>query len=447
MIQSEIRTFKHEDGTFVKAQKVTWDSWKDLQFYHPSYNKAGFDRLAALYRDYTVPKYRKVFGQVILYTLPEGWKLPYLSSWTPKGEIYDSLTRLTVLFEENIRIRKGELTFKTPEAEKVYRDLEKQGCLVCVKGDRQRIDLLPVGKTEGFLSEALEKAKMVCDAGFFTMDRFDLRTAYDFSGVPVGLCVKDGKILHPPLFGREVLLKEKGKPVRIGKARLEDLTVKIDGRVFRHGENSEFCTRPEKKKTPKGGVDLVIVNNRMVSKIQGGESGIPSGGFTVHLPYDPGEFASYDVTYEGLENVEFAIQAGNSAVINGKEITEFRSPFYDYKKPWKTAYPPVFYLLDYEKDRAPRMILGSDAKDRPVLVWIEGEGKFHDQDAKESAGASLRESARIAKACGIVNGVHLDGGGSAEILLKGKRELRLSDRDPDTYEETERAIPLGLWIP
>jgi len=446
MIQSEIRTFKHEDGTYVRAQKVTWDSWKELEFYRPSYNKAGFDRLVGLYRDYTVPKYRKVFGQVLLYTLPDGWKLPYLSPKTPYGEIYDDLTRLTILFKENIRIRKGKLLFKSPDAQKVYYDLEKQGCLACIAGDRQRIDLLPVGKTTGFLSESSEKNKILCDAGFFTMDRFDLRTVYDFSGVPAGLCVKDGNILYPPLFGREVLRKEKGKPACIKTLRLEDLTVHISGRAFRHGENCVFCTRPAQKVTPKGGTDLIVVNNRVVAKINGGAADIPSGGFAVHLPYDPGEFASFDVTYGGLEDTEFAVQAGNSAVINGKEITEFRSPFYDYRKPWKTAYPPVFYPLDYEKDRAPRMILGSDAKDHPVLVWIEGEGKFRDEDQEESAGASLKESARIAKAFGIVNGVHLDGGGSAEILLEGKRELRLSDRDPDTKEEIERAVPLGLRV-
>ena len=48
-------------------------------------------------------------------------------------------------------------------------------------------------------------------------------------------------------------------------------------------------------------------------------------------------------------------------------------------------------------------------------------------------------------AAGMVNAVNLDGGGSAQILLHGKRYLELSDRKEDGSEQ-ERPVPLGLTV-
>ena len=47
------------------------------------------------------------------------------------------------------------------------------------------------------------------------------------------------------------------------------------------------------------------------------------------------------------------------------------------------------------------------------------------------------------EAAGFANAVNLDGGGSAQILLGGRRSLEVSDRAEDGAE-LERAVPLGL---
>jgi exopolysaccharide biosynthesis protein len=52
----------------------------------------------------------------------------------------------------------------------------------------------------------------------------------------------------------------------------------------------------------------------------------------------------------------------------------------------------------------------------------------------------------VAKDAGMFNGIHLDGGGSAQILMNGKRSLHLSDRDAQTGKEIERAVPMALII-
>ena len=47
---------------------------------------------------------------------------------------------------------------------------------------------------------------------------------------------------------------------------------------------------------------------------------------------------------------------------------------------------------------------------------------------------------------GMYNGINLDGGGSAQLLVKNERKLKLSDRDPDDFGEIERAGPVGLYV-
>jgi exopolysaccharide biosynthesis protein len=62
-----------------------------------------------------------------------------------------------------------------------------------------------------------------------------------------------------------------------------------------------------------------------------------------------------------------------------------------------------------------------------------------------SRGASLLELARFCEEEGYVDIVNLDGGGSAQILIDGKRHLQISDRYPSD-EEAERPIPRVLVI-
>ena len=104
------------------------------------------------------------------------------------------------------------------------------------------------------------------------------------------------------------------------------------------------------------------------------------------------------------------------------------------------------YPLNYRKDRAPRIILGADKEERPLLLWFEGAAKIGHQAGTDSCGATLLEAAEIAAQLGVHNGIQLDGGGSAEIPLHDERKLLLSDRDPVTLQERERPIPLGLFV-
>ncbi|MBO5097437.1 MAG: phosphodiester glycosidase family protein, partial [Agathobacter sp.] len=95
---------------------------------------------------------------------------------------------------------------------------------------------------------------------------------------------------------------------------------------------------------------------------------------------------------------------------------------------------------------AARIALGADQYGKPMLFWAEGAAKFGYVPGEGSCGASLSEMADIAADLGMVHGVNLDGGGSAQILLNGERSLMISDRKKEDHSEAERLIPLGLVV-
>jgi exopolysaccharide biosynthesis protein len=102
--------------------------------------------------------------------------------------------------------------------------------------------------------------------------------------------------------------------------------------------------------------------------------------------------------------------------------------------------------MNFDKSRAARIALGADSEGKPILLWAEGAAKSGYIPGQGSCGASLKELAELCNLAGMKHAVNLDGGGSAQILLKNQRALQISDRDPQSFAEQERPVPLGLII-
>ena len=81
-----------------------------------------------------------------------------------------------------------------------------------------------------------------------------------------------------------------------------------------------------------------------------------------------------------------------------------------------------------------------------MILWAEGAAKLGHTPGVDSRGATLPDMAEFCSNVGMVNAVNLDGGGSAQILLKNIRSLMISDRRAEDGTESERAVPLGLII-
>ena len=450
-MKSEIETITYSNGDRQRVQIVTLDNWEQIDFLTPEYSEESFLKICNLYRYFIVPKCPWIFGQMILFRLPAGYPSDHLTYRSKEyGTVSDSVSAAAITLKKGLTLIGGKPFFRSSSARKLWDDLKSAGCIQIIRGFLPFTTVLPVGNSFGFLSMCEEGAQLKANSSFFIMDRFDCGSIYDVIGTPFGLTVYRGTAISPPLFGREALLVREGGRVSVEVPSLSDLEVEINGYLLKAGETACVYSRPEFRKTGRTeGTDLVIIGSRVAAVHPGGRTVVPSSGFVLRIPdseralgVKPGD----SVFYPGFKNVLFGVQAGNSVVRNGKKSDSFLSPFYNIRKPWTNSYPPSLYPLGYKTDRAPRMVLGESRDGKPMLIWAEGAAKFGYHPGDFSCGATLSEMADICSRFGMKNGINLDGGGSAQILIRNRRFMKVSDRNREDFSETERAVPTGLIV-
>lgn len=444
MIESDILTFNYPNGECQRVQKLVFNNWSQLEFLFPSYSEESFEHLCALYENYIIPKCPWIFGKLILFRIPDDMSVPFPFETERYGAVSDKLISAAIALRQSVLIIGGRPVFRTKAVREFWSALEKNNCVRVICGYLPNTTVLPVGNWSGFLSECEPDAAVKTNSSFFIMDRFDCASVYDSIGSTIGLLIKDGLVISPPMYMREALIVKKNGRCNIEVPKLTDLTIEINSSPI-NNDSSRIYFRPSCRITPRHkGKDIVIIGSKVTAIHNGGNTFVPSSGFVVSVngtDAAPGD----KVVYRGYEDVSFGIQGGNSAVIEGKKTECFKSPFYNIKRLWSTSYPPSLYPLDYCNDRAPRMAIGCDYTGRPVLVWAEGAGKLSYTPGVDSCGASLSEMADICQNIGLKNALNLDGGGSAQILINNRRSLLISDRNPDD-SEAERAVPVGLMI-
>ena len=314
-----------------------------------------------------------------------------------------------------------------------------------VSGKLPFTTVIPISRRTGYLSRNEEGAAMKVNASFFIMDRFDCATVYDQVGTPLGLRVKDGVILDPPLYEREALLVKKDGSVTVEPLSIRSLKIKVGDRVFTPGVDADIFTRPARAVAP-GGKQLVIVGRRVAQVLPKGHGPVPASGFVLRPHGDFTAKAGDVVTYLGLEDVTFGIQVGNSILRKGQKTGHFISKFYNIRGFEPVPYPPSLYPLDFRNARAARIAIGADCEGKPMILWAEGAGKIGYVAGRDSRGASLSDMADICAEMGMVDAVNLDGGGSAQILVDNKRSLMISDRNAPDASEAERPVPMALIV-
>ncbi|MBQ7915638.1 MAG: phosphodiester glycosidase family protein [Firmicutes bacterium] len=446
MMNSEVKIYSRPDGAIQRVQVVRLENWQDLDFMPMQYDDQALACFANVYRRYLVPGCPWIFGKLVMFHIPDDYELQLPKHTDKYGWIGDKHTQAAAAIEKNVKFVKGKPVFKDQETEKFWHDLEERGCLHVISGKLPFTQAIPVGECPGYMSRNEIQAALKVNTSFFIMDPIDCATVFDHVGTPIGLCVKNGAILNPPMFDREALLVNKEGQVTIGCPCIQDLNIHIGNHIFKAGKNAVLYTRPEGAKTPSDKrKKIVIVGQRVVAVKESGSVKIPASGFVL-CPHENCSVAPGDtVSYDGLEDVLFGIQVGNSIMRDGKKTESFRSGFYNIKKLERVPYPPSLYPMDFDHARAARMAIGADRDGKPVIFWAEGASKIKYVPGVDSTGASLKEMAEIAEDLGLVQCVNLDGGGSAQILLNNQRSLKISDRAPDN-SETERPVPMGLMV-
>ena len=445
-MESQIKTFSYPNGDIQRVQAVRLDSWEALEFLEFSGSDRTLDRFSGIYRDFLVPAAPWMFGNMIMFRLPQDLETNFPFETAAFGSVAHRLTAAAAALKAGVRIKKGQPVFKNPQLKPFWQELEKRGCVKIISGKLPVTTIIPLGERPGYMTETETDAAMKVNASFFIMDRFDCATVYDHLGTPFGLCVKDGLVTRPPLYNREALLVRENGAVDIRPLDVRELTIRVGSQDLIPGKNCRIYTRPKYFRSPVGAAQaLVIVGNR-VEALGKGSLPVPASGFVL-CPDSPITVHAGDtVTYLGLEDVRFGIQVGNSILKDGIPTTKFLSSFYNIKGDIPIPYPPSLYPMDFDKARAARIALGSGKDGKPMILWAEGAAKFGYVPGKGSCGASLKEMCHLCAEMGMVNAVNLDGGGSAQILLKNRRSLEISDRNRQDCSQAERPIPLGLMV-
>ena len=445
-MESQIRTFTYPNGDIQRVQAVRLESWDSLNFLEFSGSDRTLDRFSGIYRDFLVPAAPWLFGNMIMFRLPAGFQNPFPHETDQFGHVAHPLTAAAAALKKGVKVIHGKPVFQNEQVRAFWQELVKQNCVKIISGKLPITTIIPLGNAPGYMTETEPDAALKVNASFFIMDRFDCATVYDHVGTPFGLSVKDGFVSRPPLYHREALLVRNDGSVEICPLDVRMLKIRIGSQVLSAGENCRIYTRPRHFRSPlSGGQSLVIVGNR-VEAVGSGSLPVPASGFVL-CPKEPLQVSAGDtVIYQGLEDVHFGIQVGNSILRNGIPTEKFISTFYNIKKFEPIPYPPSLYPMDFAHARAARIALGADKDGRPMILWAEGAAKFGYVPGKGSCGASLTEMSHLCAEMGMVNAVNLDGGGSAQILLRNHRSLEISDRNRVDHSEAERPVPLGLIV-
>ena len=444
-MKSEIKIFPYDNGEIQRVHLVRPESWSEIELLQPEWSDKAVDCFYKIYKQFLVPAAPWVFGNIVLFRLPEDVTVPFGHITGAYGEVADELTAAAVCLRKGIFLMGEKVCFRNERVKKFWQTLESQDCIRIVRGKLPITTIIPIGREAGFMTETEPDAAMKVNGSFFIMDPFDCATPYDHIGANFGLFVKDGVVEHPPMYEREALIVKKDGQVTIAQPSIRDLSVTIGGHTFIHGQNAHFYTRPSWARTPIGrGKSLVIIGRR-VAAVCDGSAPVPGSGFVIRTNDCCDIKAGDTVTYSGMEDVRFGIQVGNSIIRDGVKTKGFISKFYNIKGISRIAFPPSLYPLDYNGARAARIAIGADGDGKPMILWAEGAAKLGHKSGVDSCGASLADMARICAELGMVNGVNLDGGGSAQILVNNKRSLMISDRNTD-FTESERPVPMGLII-
>ena len=433
----EIKTYSYPDGEIQRVQIYRAESWEALEFLRPAPSPQALDKFADIYCRYLVPACPWLFGNMVMFRMPEDMDLPKDTPW---GQVADPIIAAAAILRRGVTLRGETPVFRNAQAKALWDKLD----IRIVRGKLPVKQIIPVGNLSGYLTEG-EPAELKVNASFFIMDKFDCATVFDQIGTPLGLLVKDGVVENPPLFDREALLVKQDGTVSVEPVAVKEM--KIRGICCRVGENARLFTRPERSRTPIcKGKKLVIIGNQVAAVSEKLSVPIPASGFVLAVardfPAQPGD----KVTYLGFEDIAFGIQVGNSILRQGEKTEKFLSRFYNIYHLEPVPFPPSLYPMDFHKARAARIALGADAAGKPVILWAEGAAKIGHIPGQDSRGATLADMARFCTDAGMVNAIYLDGGGSAQMLVQGIRSLHVSDRNPQTHQEAERPIPLGLRI-
>ncbi|MCD4832969.1 MAG: phosphodiester glycosidase family protein [Bacteroidales bacterium] len=269
-----------------------------------------------------------------------------------------------------------------------------------------------------------------------------------YIGSPLGLLISEGRVLSAPLFNKPALIFKNGivniSRVNCSKGIIVSRgtdTVELSEDQYNTNkdsnkscfydlmyENEEIIVEKSHVIRLAGNIikDIIDVSDKQNIKI------IPVG-LTLVIPKEkfPKSWKINDeleIKINGLENIDYAVEAGPMLIDNGEIILDMK------KEGWKTqnSIKTQAARLDYTDMRGPKIAAGIDNEGNLIVLTINGR-------IRESVGATHFDMAEILKKFNIQKAMGFDPGGSSTLVVNGQT-LNISPYN-SRYEENIYSLP------
>jgi hypothetical protein len=230
---------------------------------------------------------------------------------------------------------------------------------------------------------------------------------------PVGLLLRGGKVLSPPVFRRGALTVDELGVVNLERIGMADVRMQTPaGHPWSTSQTWNRATGARGPARPTA----AIVGDAIVAV--GTELPIPLNGFLVELVELPGAqtvAVGQTVRYDGVwgsrgTRLQTGIAGGPMLLRDGEPGLDMRA-----EDLWGSA-PPVTFSQDETGDhnRLPRLAVGRRADGTLVFAAIDG------RNFERALGMTLHETALVLRAQGCVEATNLDGGSSKRMVVDGR---------------------------
>lgn len=311
---------------------------------------------------------------------------------------------------------------------------------------------------------------LLINSNYFLFLEPDLDGPWNAYGDPIGLVKCGGVVDYPPQLPRACLCFSGpvGEVKRIGFEQTT-ITLANDDQVFPHpfGHPANThsynafarchgaigtCSPPAER-----GYDLAYLGRYPLAGRRAGGLPIPRAGCVVRLPDRAMalELARQTLEYQLEGNWTDAIQAGPQLLRDGQLTDRIEDVFEKEHMTETSALPdsdtvsPARWCADWDTTRAARLGAGTDKGNKLVLAAIAGSSSLAGKGNNiQRRGATLRDLAMLLQAEGVINGLHLDGGGSTQVFGQAGGAL-ISPADVhhtliDRPAQYDRPVP--TWI-
>jgi len=318
------------------------------------------------------------------------------------------------------------------------------------------------GAGRDFVQQVVRADAMAAiSGGFFLYSEQDIEPPSRRTD-PVGLLLRDGEVLSPPVFHRATLAQDDTDGITVCRSGLagttitwrdgSETTIATSNAVSHLGTHPVAFNRAWGDDSPDhGGTSVAIVGHRVIA-MRRGALPIPLAGFVLALPlteggshaHTPGAKIQYTLppapSGQALHN---AVAGGPMLVSEGRACIDLRS------EDFVGTAPPATFSGDetFDHNLLPRMAVGIDDEGRLVMAAIDGRN-FH-----KAPGFTLGATARLMQALGCLEAMNLDGGSSKRMVLRGKildlptTELLSSpDSDQDLEDAPVRPVHSAMLL-